>query len=294
MHLETNMKILKRWITLGLVSLTAIGAHAQTVYGVTTDNALVSFDANNPTALLTKLNFTGLVQPFELILGIDIRPATGELYAMGSSNRLYKVDPTTGAATAVGAPFAAPLNGIEFGFDFNPTVDRIRVTSDNGQNLRLNPNTGAVAAIDTSLAYAAGDPNATVRPNIVGSAYTNNFAGATTTTLFNIDSNLDILTTQVPPNNGTLNTVGGLGFNVSSLVGFDIVGTNSAYAALTLENDFRSGFYTIDLTSGRATQIGAIGGTALQVRDITVVPEPASAIVLGSGVLLAIKRRRKA
>lgn len=294
MHLETIMKILKRWITLGLVSLAALGAHAQTVYGVTTDNALVSFDANNPTALLTKLNFTGLVQPFELILGIDIRPATGELYAMGSSNRIYKVDPTTGAATAVGAPFAPSLNGIEFGFDFNPTVDRIRVTSDNGQNLRLNPITGAVAAIDTSLAYAAGDPNAAARPNIVGSAYTNNFAGATTTTLFNIDSNLDILTTQVPPNNGTLNTVGGLGFNVSSLVGFDIVGSNSAYAALTLENDFRSGFYTIDLTSGRATQIGAIGGTALQIRDITVVPEPASAIVLGSGVLLALKRRRKA
>lgn len=287
------MKQLKR-TTLVVASLLAVAAaHGQLVYGVTTDNYLISFDASNPTALLSKVNFSGLAQPFELILGLDIRPATGELYAMGSSNRLYKVDANTGNALAIGAPFASPLNGVEFGFDFNPTVDRVRVTSDNGQNLRLNPTTGAIAATDTSLAFAAGDANAGARPNIVGSAYTNNFAGATSTTLYDIDSNLDVLVTQVPPNNGTLNTVGGLGYKVSSLVGFDIVGADSAYAAFTLENDFRSGFYTIDLTTGRATQLGAIGGTALQVRDITVVPEPATLVVLSAGLLASLRRRKR-
>ena len=51
-----------------------------------------------------------------------------------------------------GAPaFTPALSGTAFGFDFNPTVDRIRVVSDTGQNLRLNPDTGAVAAVDGAL-----------------------------------------------------------------------------------------------------------------------------------------------
>ena len=46
------------------------------------------------------------------------------------------VDPARGAAIAVGAPFTPGTDGTAFGFDFNPTVDRIRVVSDTGQNLR--------------------------------------------------------------------------------------------------------------------------------------------------------------
>ena len=79
---------------------------------------------------------------------------------------LYVVSPLTGAATAVGGPFTPALSGTVFGFDFNPTVDRIRVVSDTGQNLRLNPDTGAVATADGAI-----NPGT---PRIVGSAYTNN------------------------------------------------------------------------------------------------------------------------
>ena len=86
----------------------------------------------------------------------------------------------------------------------------------------LNPVTGALAATDPNLAYAAGDSNAGANPNVVGSAYTNSFSGTLTTTLYNIDSALDILVTQNPPNNGRLNTVGSLGFNTTNQVGFDI------------------------------------------------------------------------
>ena len=141
--------------------------------------------------------------------------------------------------TVVGAQFTTLLNGGAFGFDFNPTVDRIRVTSDAVENLRLNPDTGTVT-VDVNL-----NPG---NPNVVGSAYTNNFAGATTTTLYDIDSNLDILAIQNPPNNGTLNTVGSLGLNTSDLVGFDISQQNpTAYASLTVGGI--SAFYTINLTS---------------------------------------------
>ena len=104
-----------------------------------------------------------------------------------------------------------PLAGASFGFDFNPTVDRIRLTSDARQNLRLNPDTGATAAVDGALTYAAGDPGAASTPRIVGSAYTNSVAGATTTQLFDLDAGRDALVLQNPPNNGTLVTVGSLG-----------------------------------------------------------------------------------
>jgi len=225
-------------------------AHAEVAFGITVDNRLVRFDTANPTVLMSSHAITGMT-PFELALGIDFRPATGELYAVGSSNILYKLNSGTGAATAVGAAFSPALSGVEFGFDFNPTVDRIRMTSDNGQNLRLHPVTGQVVAVDGALNYVAGDPNFGQAPRVVASAYTNNFPGATTTTLYNLDSRLDILVRQTPPNAGGLNTVGSLGMDISSLAGFDISGaTGTAYAAVVRDGDFRSWLGRIDLSTG--------------------------------------------
>src|SRR5205085_361112 len=166
-------------------------------------------------------------------------------------------------------PFTPALSGTEFGIDFNPTVDRIRLVSDTGQNLRLNPDTGAVAGTDSALSFATGDPNEGQTPHISGAAYTNNFAGATTTTLYDIDYGLDRLVIQNPPNNGTLNTVGALGVNTGKLVGFDIAGNATAFASLTGTDDSGSRLYTIDLTTGAATLLGDINTTEL-VRDIAV------------------------
>jgi hypothetical protein len=244
----------------------ATPARAELIYAVTTTNALLSFDSATP-GTITTVAISGL-QASESILALDLRPATGQLFAIGDTSRLYTINPLTGAATQVGAAGAFTLSGGSFGFDFNPTVDRIRVVSEANQNLRLNPNDGALTATDTPLAYAAGDPNAGQDPGVGGSAYTNNFGGATTTTLYGIDGLLDILVTQIPPNAGTLNTVGPLGVNVAPvLMGFDISGlTGIAYAS------FGASLYTINLTTGAATLIGAIGGPSakLAVMDITV------------------------
>src|SRR4030095_15839230 len=109
----------------------------------------------------------------ENVLGIDFRPATGELYGLGSTSRLYRIDIANGAAVQVGAgPFSPLLSGTDFGFDFNPQSDRIRVVSDAEQNLRLNPDTLATF-VDAALNPAG---------NVVAAAYTNNFAGAVSTT----------------------------------------------------------------------------------------------------------------
>ena len=128
-------------------------------------------------------------QADEQIVGLDVRPADKQLVALGSTSRLYRIDGASGAATAIGsASFVPAFAGTSLGFDFNPTVDRIRVTSDARQNLRLHPDTGATAAVDGQLAYAAGDAGAGSTPRIVGSAYTNSVAGATTTQLFDLDA----------------------------------------------------------------------------------------------------------
>ena len=118
--------------------------------------------------------------------------------------------------------------------------------------------------MDGTLTYAAGDAGASATPRVVGSAYTNSVAGATTTTLFDIDAGRDFLAIQNPPNNGTLVSVGALGVDVGDNAGFDISAVDGvAYAALQVAPSVSSGLYRIDLTTGRATVVGRIGGGAV-------------------------------
>ena len=216
------------------LALTPDGANA---FALTVDNELISFAVSNPNIIISNTPITGATG----LIGIDIRPATLELFAISDGSVLYVIDPATGAATAIDGPFDPALESNNVGFDFNPTVDRIRVTTDTGQNLRLNPITGMVGVnpdtgaptIDGRLNYAAGDANAGATPNVVAAGYTNSVAGATETTLFVIDTGLDILTTQAPPNDGVLNTVGSLGVDASSSTAFDIEpATGEAYALI--------------------------------------------------------------
>ena len=226
-------------------------------YAVDESNNLMVFNYTNIGTPVSKA-ITGL-QTGESIVGIDFRPVTGQLYALGSTSRLYILNTSSGVATVVGtAPFATALAGTSFGFDFNPTVDRIRCISNTGQNLRLHPETGAIAAVDGAL-----NPGT---PSITASAYTNNFAGASSTVLFNIDNATDKLYKQDPPNNGTLVEVGALGINVETVGGFDISSRGGmTYAALKVGD--KSSIYTINLTTGTATKLADLPST---VRAFTV------------------------
>ena len=164
--------------------------------------------------------------------------------------------------------------------DFNPAVDRIRVTSDADQDLRLNPNDGSLTATDTPLAYAAGDAHVGANPNVVGSAYTNNFVGAVATILYDIDSALDTLVYQDPANAGQLHTVGNLGVDTTDNVGFDISqGTGTAYASLTVGTT--TGLYTINLASGASTLVGTIGNsTSLAGETVVDIAVPTATRLL--------------
>ncbi|OZM71994.1 hypothetical protein CFN78_17825 [Amycolatopsis antarctica] len=234
-----------------------------------TDGKLTTYDSR--LALLPKnsVRVTGVAKGDRLI-GIDVRPANGALYAMSAKGQLHTVDARTGKATTVGAP--VELAGSAIGFDFNPTVDRIRVVTDTGQNLRLVPDTGALAAADGTLAYAPGDPAEGRTPKVAASGYTNSVAGATSTLLYNLDAGRDTLVTQgtapgvepvVSPNTGQLYTVGKLGLNITAVNGFDISGAAPAgdydagdyrgVAAVRLDGLLGlSALVRVDLDTGRA------------------------------------------
>jgi hypothetical protein len=226
------------------------------VFGVTPSNRLIAFSTANVGQILNNVAISNL-GPGERILGIDVRPVNRRLYGLSSSNQLYQINEITGAAIRIGAPFTPVLNGTDFGFDFNPTVDRIRVVSNGGQNFRLHPDTGAVVATDGGLAYAAGDANAGRVPSVSGVAYTNpDTDPATGTTLFDIDTALDVVAIQNPPNDGALNTLAPLGIDAAS-VGFDI-GLTAFYASIQTAGATSSTL--IQMAGDTRTTLGAIGG----------------------------------
>lgn len=265
----------------------AAGEQGDLIWAVTTQGNLISFDSSNTCKILSNRKIQGL-KPAEQIVGIDMRPANGKLYGLGSSSQLYVFEGNW--ATAVGQPLSVTLEGSAFGFDFNPVVDRIRVVSNSGQNLRLHPDTGVVAAMDKPLIYAGGAP---VKPFAVGAAYANPDTDPKTgTTLYNIEAGLDLIVKQDPPNDGVQNIVGAQNMNASGLTGFDISRSNVAYAALLrsgpgtdldVDLDARFGvagpaaggacgtsqLVTVDLTTGAATPRGVIGSLA-PVRALAV------------------------
>jgi len=229
----------------GMDAVTGIAIPTNAVaYAVDEMNNLLIFDPTKTDAPVSKA-VTGLVAGDE-IHGIDFRPLNGQIFGLGKAGNLYSLNAASGAATLVGTGSFGVLTGSYFGFDFNPTVDRIRVVTSAGQNLRLNPVTGVLAATDLGL-----NPGT---PNVSAAAYTNNFAGATTTTLYVIDCALDKLYQQTPPNNGTLVEVGPLGINIESANGFDIGSTSGiAYGVFTVGGN--NALYSINLTTGTAVKL---------------------------------------
>ena len=247
------------------------------IYAVTASNRLIQFNAGQPQKILSSKALSGLAAE-ERLLGIDYRVAKGQLFALGDSGQLYRINTADGSASRIGTPAALPREGAaEWGFDFNPTVDRIRVVNDAGFNLRLHPDTGAVVdgnadqvglQFDGRLAYDAADANAGKAAALVAAGYTYNKDNEKITTNYALDGKLGTLVHQgtkegvtpvVSPNTGRLYTVGSLGLGAFERATLDISDlSNAAYSAVTRGKV--SSWYRVDLASGRATLIGTVAG----------------------------------
>jgi hypothetical protein len=246
-----------------------------TIWGLTANNQLVRFGS-----LGRPLPVTGLDGN---LVSIDFRPTAQDparrlLYGLTDTNKLYTIDPSTGKATLFSALSTGFNDGFQSGADFNPQVDRLRLVGSSGRNnfsVNVDPDGNGIAAVTVQtvpLAYAAGDRNNGKAPNVTGAAYTNNTPGTTSTVLYDLDYDLDVLVTQTPPANGQLQTVGSLGFNLAPTAGFDIAtdaqGRNFAFAVSGLT------LYNIDLTSGRATSLGSFLRTTGGFIGLAVIPNP--------------------
>lgn len=253
-------------------------------YAVDSANGLVKFKTGSP-GIATKTTITGLGNG-ETVLGIDYRPKTGELYALGSASKIYKINPDTAVATAIPGD---PINGVNTfdwtidpnatstGFDFNPAADRIRIHTNTGKNYRLHPDNGksVVQNGDTDLLYTADQTT----PKVGATAYTNSVSPApAVTVLFAIDTDKNQLVKVTNPNGGITEAVGALGVDPSDVGGFDIFGgepdggaasATEAYALLTVGGT--PTLYTINLTTGAATAVGALG-VAGPIQGMAVKP----------------------
>lgn len=237
--------------------------------GLTADGKLVSFDLKLRSGR-TLGAVSGLSGDTKLV-GIDYRVQNGLLYGVGNSGGVYTLS-SKAAATKV-SQLTVALDGANFGVDFNPAADRLRVVSDTGQNLRHDVNPGGATLVDGTLNTP---PAAGTTTGIVGAAYTNNDLDASTaTTLFDLDANADQIALQSPANSGQLAATGKLGVDTGSAAGFDIYSdlkrgkTESVKGYATLTVGGKSGLYSVSLLTGEADLIRNFP-SGVQVTDLAV------------------------
>jgi Ca2+-binding RTX toxin-like protein len=252
-------------------------ATAERLVAVAPGNQLVLFGPTTPSTTATH-PITGLVGAGEVVLGIDSRPATGQVFLLSvdgaSTTRTYTVNPDTGATSLIGQ-FSVPLlsSGDRYGYDFNPVADRIRVVNTSSQNLRINPNDGLAPGNTTDTPLSPSEP-------IIAAAYDHNTVGGGPTTLFDINGGTSRLVMQGSvggspnsPNTGLLSDVGPLGVVIDGATdgGFDIASSGVAYAAFTSAGVTR--LYTVNLSTGAVTLVGTIGVGNLGVIEMTMAAD---------------------
>ena len=298
-------RLARQAIAMAALALSAGGAHAVPLVGLTTLNGLARFDTAN-VAVSTTVAITGLAAG-DRFVGIDLRPSNNLIYGITLSNQIYTVNEFTGAATFVAA-LSSPIINSEFryGIDFNPVADfggaaSLRLVSDRGGNFAINVADGTV-----------GNAANTIENGFTGVAYTNSMAGGgapASTALYYINSLGSTLSVATSAFNApTITTVGALGIflcrppsadgcGFTSPVGFEIASNGVAYGAFNFfdnNNSLNARIYTVNLATGAATSIGMFNGT-LSGLTVSAVPQPGTYALMVAGLagLGFVARRRR-
>jgi Domain of unknown function (DUF4394)/Calx-beta domain len=173
----------RRCVAAGAILLLAGAARtasARTLYSVTDEGrALTRIDTSFTLPEWTR-PITGL-QANERVVAADSTPY-GRFFAITDRQRLYAIDLTTVDARLV-APLSVALPGTPAAMDVNPVTGLIRVITTEGDNLNIDPESATVT-IGTRVSPGFA---------ISAIAYTNNLAGARTTTLYGFDAAQDRL-----------------------------------------------------------------------------------------------------
>jgi len=203
------------------------------------------------------------------LLGIDLRPANGQLYGLGTGGRLYTIDTTSGAAKP-GPVLSVALEAVDhLVVDFNPQADRMRVIGSTGQSLRVNVDTGQ-AIVDGRLAYHASDRSAGRTPLVLAGAYINSYAGAASTQLFDFDSRNGAYVVQDPPNDGILRTIAPVRLGPEGLVvGADIfTDRRDEYHGFAMVNNR---LHRFEVGTGALKALGRVGDGVTHIIDLAVL-----------------------
>ena len=268
-----------------------------TLIGLQADDVLIRFDSASPGQLQATLPITGLAAG-EDIDAIAFRPATGQLYGLGSHADLYKIDPATGRATAAGPRFAVALSGTKFDLTFDGSTDFARVVSDAGQDFRVDPSTSQVT-IDANFLYPPFTPFFGANPRVVAAAYTDVAAvGQAAPTLYAIDQAIGQLVRIGSPNGsprsaglGELTAIGPLGASTTTSAALDIASTPDglvAYAAFGDAALNTSTLRTIDLATGASTAVGQIAGGRALI-DLAIAPRVETLYALSGANLVRVR-----
>jgi hypothetical protein len=280
-------EMLKNFFWIFALSIsTATAVPAAELLGVDVNNNLIRIDSSSPGTTLSSVAISGIGG--SSVLAMDVRILDNTLYILTDDKQIFTVDQSTGAANLFAT--LPTLTGSQFGFDFNPTNNNLRIVSNDNSSYAYNMASNALVP-GANVAYGFGGPS---NQNIVGSAYLNNDLSASTgTVLYAIDSQNDLLATHNAAT-GLLTAIGALGVDFTSRASFDIltVGVNNtafAYSGNTL--------YTLNLLTGAATTIGNTDRTLFGLTAVSPVPEPSTWLTMMFGLwlvgLMGARQRRR-
>ena len=230
--------------------------------GLSGDKTLHMIDSSTAT-VTASMDVSGV----DRLLGIDLRPATGQLIGVTAGFDIVEIDPATGEATKISTmdkelPIA---DGASVIVDFNPKANKLRFMSGT-TNHRVDIESGAVT-VDGSLAFEEADMHNGEAPDIVAAAYINSYGMPDVTAMFDIDATIVAVIQQTSPNDGTLAAIGKLGVDAQDSYAFDVAtdadGNNTAWLAAGGQ------LHTVSLETGKVTESWDMTGADAALRDIT-------------------------
>ncbi len=127
---------------MALLALPVSAHAAEGFVGVTERGSVVRFTSETPLSLTKPKRPSGMA-PGERIVALG--QGRRGVVAVGSSAKLYALDPVTARATPIGPSFPQGLRGSRFSLAAAPNSDAARLLSDVGQDLVVDLQTGATS-----------------------------------------------------------------------------------------------------------------------------------------------------